>query len=314
MVVYFKAAFGVCLLLCVAASCLTQASAQQTAIRDEKLIDTLQDVLSGFRGDVGLYAYHLKSRRVAAINADTIFPTASTIKVPIFCGLCEKIDRGELSYRRPLVYQTARAVKGSGIMKYFQDSTKVSVSTLATLMIIFSDNSASFWCQELAGGGAQINKWLARNGFKDTRVNSRTEGRQEDYRRYGWGQTTPREMATLMLDICKNKVLTPAACDRMYRTLSQQTHDRRSLSEIPPYIQTADKTGGVNASRSEVVFVSAPHGDYVFAVYTKNNADHTWRRNNEAQELIRQVSAVLWHHFEPDSRWRPPVGNEKFRY
>jgi beta-lactamase class A len=62
-------------------------------------------------------------------------------------------------------------------------------------METLSDNTASLWVQRLVGSAA-INDWLAANGYDSTRVNSRVPGREADRTRMGWGQTTPREMAT----------------------------------------------------------------------------------------------------------------------
>ena len=62
-------------------------------------------------------------------------------------------------------------------------------------MITMSYNTASLWCQHLAGTGTAINQWLEKHGFIHTRVNSRTPGREFARSRYGWGQTSPREMA-----------------------------------------------------------------------------------------------------------------------
>ena len=50
------------------------------------------------------------------------------------------------------------------------------------------------------------------------------------------------------------------------------------------------------------------HGDYVFAVYTKNQQDESWAHDNEGHVLLRRVSALLWNHFEPDYGWTPPEG------
>ena len=144
-------------------------------------------------------------------------------------------------------------------------------------------------------------------------MNSRTPGRHKIWEIYGWGQTTPKEMATLVVDIRKAKILTPAACERMYRNMTHIYWDANALSRIPPYIQTASKSGAVDDARSEVVLVNALHGDYVFAIYTKNNKDQSWGNNNEADRLIRNVSTILWNYFEPRSKWKPPSGMEKFQ-
>ena len=68
----------------------------------------------------------------------------------------------------------------------------------------------------------------------------------------------------------------------------------------------------LNASRSEAVLVNAPHGDYVFYVATKENQDQRWKPDNEAWQLARKVSALLWSYFEPRSHWKPAAGTEAY--
>ena len=181
-------------------------------------------------------------------------------------------------------------------------------------MITTSDNTASLWCQQLAGTGASINQWLENNGFKQTRVNSRTPGRESSRSKYGWGQTTPREMSELVVKIREGKVISPRASERIYRNLIRIYWDRESLSQIPPYVQVASKTGSLDQSKSEVVLVNAPHGDYVFCVITKNQEDQRWVRDNEGSTLLRNVSKTLWQYFEPDSKWSPAEGIIEWGY
>lgn len=56
-----------------------------------------------------------------------------------------------------------------------------------------------------------LDKWMNARGFKGTRMNFRTEGRRGDWEKYGWGQTTPREMAKLLVMIREGKDVSPAA-------------------------------------------------------------------------------------------------------
>lgn len=266
--------------------------------QDRKLEKGLQKLISGFNGNIGVYAMHLKTGRYAAINADTIFPTASIVKVQILVGVFDKIEKGELQYHQPLIYRDSIKYGGSGIMQFFKDSTATELSVLLALMMSYSDNTTSLWNQALAGGGARINELMAQYGLENTRVNSRTPGREEIWKVYGWGMTTPREMATLLVKIRKGEVISKAASERMYRLMTHGYYDEGALSQIPPYVQAAHKTGAVDESRSEVVLVNAPHGDYVFYVATKNNKDQRWVDDNEASVMIRKVSAYLWGYYE----------------
>lgn len=274
--------------------------------RDQKLERDLNSLTSGFRGDVGIYVLNTKTAQYASLNADSIFPTASIVKVPILVGLFDQIEKGKVSYHQPLIYRDAIKYGGSGIMQYFKDSSATEVSVLAHLMMSYSDNTTSLWNQQLAGGGEHINQLMEQYGLPNTRVNSRTKGREEIWKKYGWGQTTPREMATLLLKIRNGEIVSKAASERMYRLMTKGYYDEDALAQIPPYIQAAAKSGAVDASRSEVVLVNAPSGDYVFYIGTKDNKDQSWDRNNEGQALIRKVSSYLWNYFEPKSRWKAP--------
>ncbi|WP_372918225.1 serine hydrolase [Salegentibacter sp.] len=279
-------------------------SAQDRNI-DEELQLKLQEFTKDFKGIAGVYVYNLESGKEAGVNADTIFPTASIVKIPILIGLFDKIEKGELRLNDTLLYRDSRTYGGSGLMQFYKDSTKTDLRTLAALMITYSDNVTSIWSQELAGGGEMINPLMAELGMEHTRVNSRTEGREKIWEKYGWGQTTPREMATLLVKIRNRELVSDAASDEMYRMLSNSFYTDYALSQIPPYIQTAAKQGMVDKSRSEAVMVNAPSGDYVFYIATKNNEDTSWDYGNEAWELQREISAMLWNYFEPESQWKP---------
>ncbi len=294
------------------------ALAQPTKDKPDAVLQKkLEDLTRNFKGDAGIYVRHLKTGRTAAINADTLFPTASMIKVPIMIGIFDKINRGELDYQAPLTFvdsvRNFYPGDDEGLTAQLRDSAKVPLSKLVMLMITISDNVASLWSQQLAGTGTAINAWLAANGFPNTRVNSKTPGREANRKKYGWGQTTPREMAGLLAAIREGRAVSPSASERMYRNLTRIYWDGEALSQIPPHVQVASKQGAVNQSRSEVVLVNAPGGDYVFCVVTKNQQDQSWEHNNAGYVLLRDVSRTLWNHFEPKSTWKPAQGAERWQ-
>jgi beta-lactamase class A len=296
--------------LMVLLSCLCLVcKAQKT---DKILEQKLQGLVKDFKGDVGIYVRHLKTDKVAMLQADTLFPTASMIKVPITIGMFDKIEKKEISYDSTLIYKDSLLYEGDDLLGSFKDGEKIALKAVMMLMITTSDNTASLWCQLMAGAGTTINSWLQRNGFANTRVNSRTPGREANKAKYGWGQTTPREMAELVVRIRQGKVINPRVSERIYRNMVRIYWDTEALSQIPPYIQTASKQGAVNQSRSEVVLVNAPHGDYVFCIITKNQNDESWTFDNEGWVLIRKVSNLLWNYFEPDSNWKPAKGIEEW--
>jgi beta-lactamase class A len=226
-------------------------------------------------------------------------------------GVFDKIDKGELSYNEKLVYRSTRAYNDGDVLAAFKDSATITTSKLVWLMESVSDNTAALWSQELAGGGPAINAWLAGHGFNHTRVNARTPDREEQHKKFGWGQTTPREMAELLVMIFEGKAVSPAASEEMFRVLSRTFLDQESLSQLPPTAHAASKQGAVEHSRSEVLLVSSPKGDYVLSVITKDQSDVSWKHDNEGYELLRKVSAAAWKHWGGNPRTAAP-GSEKY--
>jgi beta-lactamase class A len=166
--------------ICWSFSCLAQKT-------DKKLTEKITELIQGFKGDVGIYVHDLERNRVVAINADTVFPTASMVKVPILVGVMDKMDKHELNYHQTLTYTKNLFYDDGDVVGNLKDSAKIELSKVIMLMLTTSDNTASLWLQQLAGTGTRINELMEANGLSVTRVNSRTPGRENNRTQYGWG-------------------------------------------------------------------------------------------------------------------------------
>src|SRR5688572_26672609 len=190
--------------LSVAISFVVVSFSQKT---DKKLQEKIEENIKGFNGVIGVYVKNIRTGKVVAINADTVFPTASIVKVPILVGVIDKIEKKELGYEQELIYKDSLLYAGSDILGSFKSNEKVLLKKVLMLMMTTSDNTASLWLQSLAGTGTRINEIMDSLGLKDTRVNSRTTGRENNRTQYGWGQTTPYEIGTLFEKIYNNQVI-----------------------------------------------------------------------------------------------------------
>lgn len=271
---------------------------------DKRLTREVEKVLAGFKGQAGVYIKDLRSGKIVSIHADTLFPTASIVKVPILVGIMDRIHRGELTYDSTFTYKDSLLYAGEDILGSFKSNETIALKKIIMLMMTTSDNTASLWLQSIAGGGTRINQILDGIGYKYTRVNSRTPGREENRKQFGWGQTTPREMGQLFERIYTNQLFSPTTDDRMLRCLGRNFWDEdEAISRFPPYIEVFSKNGCVNASRSEAMIVNAPNRPFVLCIFTKNNADQRWSHENEAWTLARKLADLLWDHFEPTDTW-----------
>jgi len=109
-------------------------------------------------------------------------------------------------------------------------------------------------------------------------------------------------------------MVTSVVCPSFEQTQVMVSSSRADAgAAMPPTINAASKQGAVDESRSEVVLVNAPHGDFVFCVITKDLQDTSWKRENEASTLIRKVSSMLWNYFEPNFGWSPLPESEKWQ-
>ena len=149
----------------------------------------------------------------------------------------DKIKKGELQYDQEIIYKDSLLYEGSDILGSFKSGEKIALKKVIMLMLTTSDNTASLWLQSLAGTGIRINEIIDSLGLKNTRVNSRTPGRENNRTQYGWGQTTPFEMVRLFEMIYTNQVISAAACERMQRVLGRSFWDAEALSQIPPYVE-----------------------------------------------------------------------------
>jgi len=99
----------------------TIAFSQKT---DKKLQREIEESIVGFKGNIGIYIKDIRKGTIVTINADSIFPTASMVKVPILIGIMDKINKGELNYHQELIYKDSLLYEGVDILGSFKTDEK----------------------------------------------------------------------------------------------------------------------------------------------------------------------------------------------
>lgn len=294
------------IILILILACYSPIWAQKTVVIDTQLKTELQKLVDEFEGEVGVYVYHFDTKTELGINQDSFYPAASMIKIPIMIKIFDRIEKDEFDYAQTFPYYGKHDYEHeSDFINRIKPGTQVPISKLLHLMMSLSDNTASLWLQYIAGTGTSINQWLKLNGYKNTYVNAKTVGREQIFKDFGWGTTTPREMTKMMIDIYNGKLITKDASEKMLRILSRSFWDGEALSQINPKNFIASKQGAVDYSKSEVVLVKGEQSTYAFCVITDNQKVKGYSFDDPGFVLIRKVSRVLYKHFEPNDKWTP---------
>ena len=285
----------------------------------------LEAISKNFKGKIGVSLHHLKRGDRFDLLGDERFPTGSTIKVAMLCAAMEKIQKGELNYYQKFALTEDDVGGGTGFLKNYQIGKQATLKELLHFMITASDNTATRMVLKAIGSDKAINDWLIKNNLRNTRLNvpypvsedvlkdETAKGKLlEQYNQWGLGVSTPNEMRLLLEMIAEGKAVTVAASDEIHRILNHQYFDDGIAGQIPPSVVVASKSGVEKQSRSDIAIVHAPSGTYILAIYTKEAQDFRITRDNEQDTAIRSIARAVWQHYQPESKYLPPTGTEKF--
>ena len=151
----------------------------------------LRSIVVSQPGDIGIAALDLNTGESVAIQGNTPFPMASTVKVAIAALYLAQVDHG----RRSL----DDTING------------VSVRKLMARMLIHSDNRAADILFKDVGGPRAVHDWLHQNGIKGLRVD-RTIAQLLNAKRDLWDErdsTTPKAMVELLRRIYTAELISP---------------------------------------------------------------------------------------------------------
>lgn len=271
--------------------------------------------LRAFPGVMGVAALHLETGEAIGVNAETRFPTASTIKTAVMVEVFQQIAAGRLR-RDQLVTLTDEAkVGGSGVLHSLRGGGQHSVGDLLYLMIAISDNTATNLLVGLVGTKA-VNERMAAYGLPQTRLYRPTfrgghaDAWPEEEKEYGLGSTTPLEMMRLMERIARGTAVSREASDEMIALLRKQQVRELLPRRLPESddVWVAHKTGqdeeklrdagGVQGQiRADAGIVSTPKGRYVIAIYARRVRDGRETVDQEALVTGAEVSRMVFDHY-----------------
>ncbi len=286
----------------------------------QRVEDKIAKLAGEYGGTIGMYAKNFKTGETLSVNSDSLFPTASVIKVPILVTLFHKFEDGSLDRNATVTLTDSNKWGGSGVLQFFYVPQQLKLMNAAVLMITLSDNTATnmvidSFANLSEGSFGHDDKLLAVNSLMDSlglhhtrllnkMMSFKTKKNTPESIRFGVGFSSPREMGTLLEMIAEHKILTPSDCDEIIKILSDQ-QDESMAPRYLPIDSTADgetfimahKTGSVDASKVDVGIVYSPEANYVFAVFTDQSKFQGESLNNPTILAVAKASRIVYDYF-----------------
>jgi beta-lactamase class A len=230
--------------------------------------------------------------------------TASTIKLPILCAVSDLVASGKAKWTDMLTIRPEDRVSGSGIIgSELSDGVQLPLRDVANLMMVLSDNSATNMILERFGADA-VNAYLDRIGLKTTRSMRKIRGdgaalkaaegwsaagKLPENQKYGIGRSTPRDMVTILEKLDKGEVAGSAEILAVMKRCQDGAGVRRRL----PGVSIANKTGALDALRSEVALVYSKGGKIALAITVDGMAKPDWSPDNPGLQIIADLAPML---------------------
>jgi beta-lactamase class A len=255
----------------------------------------LDSLAVAHRGVVGYAVRNVDTGERLERRGDETFPTASLIKVAILVTLFDLIEQKKMALDDPLTVLAIDQVPGSGMLQFFKPGATLTVGDAAWLMMGLSDNTATNLLLDRIIIRRVWEKMEAL-GLPHTKVHSKSFLRiasvaMDSSVKYGFGVTTPNEMATLFEMIARGKAVSPAADSLMVRML-ENGDNSALLLRYAAGVRAAHKWGGTDQVRTDCALFFR-QTRIVACVMTKENEDRSWRVDNEAQVTIARMGEAV---------------------
>jgi beta-lactamase class A len=231
-------------------------------------------------------------QRTFYLNADAVYPTASTIKIAVLAELYRQNERGSGAKLGDLYTVNAKDGVGTeGILQSMSAGvSRITNHDLALLMVSLSDNSAANVLIDRVGMDS-VNNWLAQLGLERTRlrrhmldVKAAQEGRENT--------STPRELVTLLQALHGGSAFGKKTTDDFFKMLSTQKSSYIPRL-LPADLTIANKSGNLDAVRNDAGIVFVPGRPFSIAVMTTFASDDL-----AAEQCIARIARVAWGYFD----------------
>jgi len=253
----------------------------------------IEKIAGEVNGVLGVAIRDLTTGEEFRYNENLVFPTGSSIKIPVLVELHRQAAEGRYSLSTRKSIEKQDLVGGSGVIQHFEaGASQLSLSDLAVLMIVLSDNTATNVLIDHVGM-PNVNSTLDKSGLSQIRLRRRMID-QAASARGEENTSTPYEAMRLMEKLYRGEVVSRAVSDQVLTTLKIRKNSAIP-SAVPPNVVVANKPGGIEGASCDWAIVYVSNRPFAIAVMTTYNGD-------DAQAAISKIARLAYNHFSKLSR------------
>jgi beta-lactamase class A len=236
----------------------------------------------------------LDGTKVISRRGDKRFALCSTFKFLAAAFVLARVDRGEESLSRRVVYSKSDLVTYSPTTEKHVEGG-LTINEICEAAMVLSDNTAGNLLLESFGGPAGLTSFarslgdtVTRLDRRETELNEATPGDPRD-------TTTPLAMLDMLRKTVLGNTLSPSSREQLIAWLvANRTGDKRLRAGVPKGWRVGDKTGSGSNSATNDMAVIWPPGrapTLVTAYYTEARATDD-ERNAVLAEVGRLATTL----------------------
>jgi beta-lactamase class A len=268
---------------------------------DAELEKQFAEIAKEANGKVGIAAFVIETGQNASLNGDQRFAMMSVYKLPISMAVMKQVDAGKYKPDHEVEIKKddfVRPGQASLLRDNFPNGTKIPLWHTIEYAMAQSDGTASDVLMNLAGGPAEVQKYVNEIGVTDIAIKNTEKELGQDVKVQYENYATPKAAVKLLLEL---KTRTDIDRERFKLIMDfmneSVTGPNRLRGLLPENAYVAHKTGssgtrnGVTAATNDIGLIMLPNGNYMaIAVFVGDSkADEKTR-----DAVIAKAAKAAW--------------------
>ncbi|MEK7432640.1 MAG: serine hydrolase [Cyanobacteriota bacterium] len=267
----------------------------------------INELISKIKGDIGIYAENILSKKKITLNEKKIFPSASVIKIFILYNLFQNIFNKKIDINSKLFFEEKNLIPDSPYFETLEiKSGEVSLYNVLHSMITVSDNTSTNLLIELLGFD-NINNSIKELDLKNTKLQRKMydfESREKGIDNF----TTPEDIALFLKKLTNNRIITKkeieifdifniATKNYISYAILKILSEQKDLEKIPSGFTNnnyliAVKAGELPNIRNDAGIIITDDNNYLISIFTENVEDEIY-----TDKIIGEISSFLVHNY-----------------